>query len=213
MNTIDVDFSLVGRLKPLAHHPDCNRYDHHLIYIINKPFCLGCFSMATGSITSLLIFFVLPDESIFITYFFPICLFLIIPTFLQPFIQKKLFKVISRSSVGFASGFYFLNLVVSMPYDAFNIILKLLLILFFILVTNLALFFRSKNMDNPCENCPYGIKPFCLHYLHEYESLLIRAIKSNDLENSSLLNGIILNIKSYSKNPDGIVEIEKLPVK
>ena len=42
--------SAVSRLRRLAHHPDCARYNHHLLRFGKHPVCLGCACMSAGGV-------------------------------------------------------------------------------------------------------------------------------------------------------------------
>ena len=43
------------KLKYEGHHPNCNKFENHTIIIYGKKYCAGCFSLAIGSVLSILL--------------------------------------------------------------------------------------------------------------------------------------------------------------
>lgn len=90
---MEIDFSKVGKLKPFAHHPDCTFYDNHLVKMFSLSFCLGCFSLSIGMVIAIISFFISTKFYHYNYYFLIFSITLLIPTFIQPFYQKKAFKI------------------------------------------------------------------------------------------------------------------------
>ena len=199
---MEINFSEIGKLKPFAHHPDCEFYDNHLIKIFSFTFCLGCFSMSVGIFISLVVSYFVFEYFTFTYFFYLLPIILLIPTFIQPHYQNKLFKIFSRICLGLGIGFYFYPLIFVISYNAINIIIKTLFVLFFVAITKMTLMYRNNKTPNPCSECKFGAKPICRHYLHEYEQLLDSAIIKGEDDSVELLKGII---KSIKENTVGII--------
>lgn len=158
-----------GRPKPFAHHPDCFRYDHHLVYIAGEPVCLGCFFMATGLLVSIPLFLAASRMHVPFPGAVAASLILGTPSFFQPFLQVKWFKAASRCGAGIGSGFLFLSLVFLVPFSTEGHLLRLAIVAAYYALAVTALRIRRLKRVDPCEACPYGVKPLCVHYLDALE--------------------------------------------
>lgn len=162
------EFSAVGRLRPLAHHPDCHRYDHHLLYIAGHPLCLGCACMGAGVALGL---FVAADLRARLGASHGIellvCIALSLPAFVQPFIRIKWAKATLRLILGLGCGF----LLFALTAAGWPLLLRLVAAAVFLVLVRAALSLRSAKLDNPCSSCPFGRKPFCAHYLPQLREL------------------------------------------
>ncbi len=199
---MEINFSEIGKLKPFAHHPDCEFYDNHLIKVFSFTLCLGCFSMTVGIFSSAIISYLIFGLITFSYLFYIMPIIFLVPTFIQPHYQKKLFKIFSRTCLGFGIGFYFIPLIFLIANDALHLFIKFQFVLVFVIITKLALIYRNNKTPNPCSECKFGAKPICKHYLHEYEILLEKAFKNGEDDSIELLKGII---KSIKENTVGIV--------
>jgi len=91
--------SELGTFRFLAHHPDCGRHDHHLVRPFGVPLCLGCVGMYSGIVlggAALLLF--RPEWGAWSTYALALAVFA--PTFGQPFIQVRAYKLPARVLLG-----------------------------------------------------------------------------------------------------------------
>ena len=89
-----------SRLLPGAHHPHCPRHEHHLLWIAGRPLCLGCTSMAGGASIGLLAVAFLPLARMTPFVWLAAHVLMIGPTAMQPFVQRKRFKVFARAMLG-----------------------------------------------------------------------------------------------------------------
>jgi hypothetical protein len=104
----------IGRLRRGAHHPDCYRYDHHLVRIGGTALCLGCVSLWTGVVLGAVTWLAGPLVATVPRVAVGVALTL--PTIAQPFVQKKPFKVAARTALGFGSAWYVLAIVLDLPW-------------------------------------------------------------------------------------------------
>ena len=158
----------------LAHHPTCYRHDHHLIRIFQNDLCLGCTCGLSGGLIGLILYYSVLSSNLSIDLLFYSLLFLI-PTLIQPFYQKKWFKMISRTMLGFASAIYLLTTLHLFSYDMIGFCCKFLALAFMYLMSKVLSRWRKTKTPNPCQNCPHGQYPMCDHVLDlsEDELLLI----------------------------------------
>ncbi len=84
---------------------------------------------------------------------------LMAPTFGQPFIQKKLFKVIARLGAGVFSGCFGV-VVTRYAVDSRWWIVGELAVGYYI-VFRFLLWLRKRYTHNPCDSCPLGTFPTC----------------------------------------------------
>jgi hypothetical protein len=145
-----------------SHHPTCPRHHNHLIWYNNRAYCLGCTCMYSGVVIgflSLIIFFLKYEVNI---KHYIICSFaLLIPTIIQPWLQMKSFKILSRLCLGISlslvsSSFYFM-------YWHFNHnILDILIYISSYSILGYSLYMLRKiKLNDPCVNCPEGVYPLC----------------------------------------------------
>lgn len=95
--------------KRLAHHPTCSQYNNHYYSLGKLKLCVGCTSLYSSIILSLIIYLTIP--SIFKTIplilallFLYGCSSAVLHFFISP--SKKLTKTFSRSSSGIGLGAY-----------------------------------------------------------------------------------------------------------
>jgi hypothetical protein len=131
-----------------AHHPTCHCYDHHLLRLGPVSLCLGCTCLSIGLIAGALgIRFCDSSYPELINVnpliLFAVTLSLLIPTFVQFRLQRKLFKIISRFLLGFSivtNSFVGLILV---PPAPFALSYSLIYILSFLILATLTLKLRT----------------------------------------------------------------------
>lgn len=162
-----IDLRRVKALSPgsgllrFAHHPHCDRYGHHLIWLGSHPFCLGCLSMAAGSPIGILMAWCLPWHLLPFTFWVAVHAALVFPTVLQPLIQKKPFKITARLCLGIACGCYFTSGMLMHAYISNAWLWRAGLILVFLTSFALLYKWREARSIDPCDTCPLGHFPTC----------------------------------------------------
>jgi hypothetical protein len=150
-----------GSYLPGAHHPHCDRYAHHLIWIAGRPMCLGCTALSVGAILGIVSVVSINWTGTSVPAWILIHLTLLLPTFMQPWFQRKWFKIASRGALGAAVMSYWIT-------GAYLIVVPLIKPLW--LLAMAAAFggtyivlrrVRDRRSDNPCANCPQGVYPTC----------------------------------------------------
>lgn len=189
--------SAVSRLGRLAHHPDCARYNHHLLWFGKHPVCLGCACMSAGGVAGVAAApLVLPMLSV--PAALALCVGLVVPTALQPFIQRKPYKILARTLLGAGTALYWITLLWALPWTMVGVLARLGAAGVFFGVLRAMLMLRDRRLDNPCGRCPYGSKPFCGHYLPAYERL---ARSAEDPDERELARGIVESMRAQGIKP------------
>jgi hypothetical protein len=169
-----------------AHHATCARYDHHLLRPFGVPLCLGCVCMYSGiAVTSAILFFFvgihLPGDSAvagpssmpFVLSLYAGSLACCAPTFMQPFVQRRWFKIPARLILGAGltlSGWA----VLSAPWTTEGHVARAVFLLVTYTLYRLAQGLRAKKLDNPCSACPWGAFPLCAHNLPALRTMLAK---------------------------------------
>lgn len=173
-------------LPKFAHHPTCKCFNHHLLRFGSYSFCLGCSSLGMGVIfcISLLIFTMIfkpiqtkelnPWLVVFLGTLFTT------PTFIQPFFQKKCFKILSRASLGFGITVLWLGAMCLLSWDASGLILRGVFILIFIFFFKLSLKFRNHYTTKTICTCGPNAYPYCPENQIRKEKLLHQFLKLSD---------------------------------
>lgn len=144
-----------------AHHPHCDRYSNHLLWIRGRPFCLGCTCMysgiAGGTISALLVNW----SSFRIEGWIALHLLLLIPTFVQPWLQNKTFKVFARFMLGVTTASYFVSgiLFANPPFSEW--LFRLSVVIMFLIGYRALKSIRNRYTYSPCSDCPLGSFPVC----------------------------------------------------
>jgi len=192
----NIDFS---KLKPVrlggggflrgAHHPHCDRHYNHLLWFFGHPLCLGCTCMYSGIFFGIPFALLVQWSSITFIHWLFFHLFLLIPTFLQPWIQKKLFKMVARFLLGISISSYLISGLFLIEPPIFIWIFRVLIVIFFALTHRLLLFVRNRYTYSPCDDCPLGTFPTCdwnlPRLLAENPDIDLFATIKAGLENSS----------------------------
>lgn len=187
------------RVKPLngasflpgAHHPHCKRHGEHLLWIQGRPFCLGCSCMYGGILGGTSLSPLAPWESSGFTLWLVIHLCAIAPTAIQPWYQRKAFKIASRFALGVASASYFLSgwriQQGALPTWGFVLLMAAVFGSFAVALLSL----RRRFTLDPCDSCPHGTYPTCdwnlprLLATNPADDVLVRA--AADLERGSVV--------------------------
>jgi hypothetical protein len=146
-----------------SHHPHCDRHNHHLIWIFNHPFCLGCTCMYSGIAIGCLTYPLINWISISIWLWIPIHLTLLIPTLFQPWVQRKSYKIFARTTLGFCISSYLISglFQIKAPFELNPWVFRLAVLVAFILGIKLLTNIRKRKLNDPCQNCPLGVFPTC----------------------------------------------------
>ena len=83
------------------------------------------------------------------------------PTLVQPFVQVKPFKVISRFLLGVSIVLLWYVGLFLLPWTPFGLFLRLVFVVVFILTFRATNKWRSRKTADPCKRCPFGVYPFC----------------------------------------------------
>lgn len=189
--------SAVSRLGRLAHHPDCARYAHHLLRIRGRALCLGCACMSMGGVAGLavtpLLLASLPPLAVL-----AVSVALVAPTALQPFVQRKPYKVMARTLLGAGTALYACTVLWALPWSVGGLLARMAAGGVFLVTYRAMLALRERRLDNPCATCPYGQKPFCGHYLPAFEKLARSASDPSDRE---LARGLVESMRASGIRP------------
>ncbi|NIE64358.1 hypothetical protein [Burkholderia sp. Ax-1719] len=144
-----------------AHHPHCERHDHHLVRPFGRPLCLGCTCVALGAPLGIAAACAISWQSWSMAQWIVFHLLLLVPTALQPLWQAKRFKMFARSLLGFASGSYLASGLFCVCYFAPLWLFKAAVLFAFGAMLKLLLAWRNRRTADPCSNCPLGMFPTC----------------------------------------------------
>ncbi len=192
--------TVLGQLSRLAHHPDCGRYDHHLLRPFGVSLCLGCTCASLGAVTALVagIIIALPQSTEGSLLLYGGALVVgSAPAFVQPYLQKRWFKIPARFALG--AGLMGAGIAAwCAPWTYAGLAAKLSICLATLAFFRLALAYRQKRLDNPCAGCPWGGFPLCAHNLEKMREL--RA-KETDPGAAGLLDALIAQLEPLARDP------------
>jgi hypothetical protein len=187
------------QVPPLAHHPTCSCFDHHLIRVAGIPLCLGCTSTAAGLIlgSTLLLLSAasLQRPGWPSLILIGICLYL--PTLAQPFFQTRLFKIASRTCLGIAVVLLWFGGMVLVPTDVLGITLRLAFLAVFFSVIVLTWVYRRLYTPDPKVRCGSACFPFCVDNLGNHRPTLESA-RTSECHGDKLLAVALLDQLSSS---------------
>lgn len=146
---------------PFAHHPHCDRHRHHLIWLAGTPICLGCTGLYGGLPLGAIAAWLWDWRDTSLIVWIVVHWLMLVPTALQPFIQKKPFKIFSRVLLGVACGSYFVSGLFRVSYFGNEWLWRSATLLAFGCVFALLYLWRIKHSNDPCINCPSGRFPTC----------------------------------------------------
>jgi hypothetical protein len=158
-----------------AHHPHCDRHDHHLLRPFGRPICLGCTCVALGVPIGIGLAFAIDWHMWTISEWIALHLLLLLPTATQPFLQWKGFKVVSRTLLGVASSSYLCSGLFRVVYFAPTWLFKLSVLFAFGAMLKMLLAWRNRRTYDPCSDCPLGVFPTC-----EWNMPRLLAANAND---------------------------------
>jgi hypothetical protein len=150
-----------------AHHPTCRCYDNHLIRVGATALCLGCTCLAMGATIAIAILGSLCWQywtelvAIGTWPFVWLGVALYAPALVQPFVQRKSFKIVSRFLLGVAVPCLWFGAIVLLPRDAWGMVLRGVFLLVFWRTYHITQWFRARYTSSACERCSEGAYPFC----------------------------------------------------
>ncbi|TKD07310.1 hypothetical protein [Polyangium fumosum] len=158
--------SELGRYPSFAHHPTCGRHDHHLVRPFGVPLCLGCACMYPGIAVALIaLFFVSPAHDVATAFKVAMAaLGCAVPTFFQPFIQRRWYKIPARFVLGVGFGLV-AGAAWLLPNTLLGWAIRAAVVVATLGLGTAALRLRAKRLDDPCKSCPWGTFPVCAHNL------------------------------------------------
>jgi len=160
-------FERVHDYPRFAHHPPCSCFDSHVLRIGTWVLCLGCSCLAIGAIlacTLLCVFALSANFPLFlkdITWTLGMGVLCYLPTLLQPFLQWKPFKIISRTMLGSAIVVIWYGIFWLVPWTLVGGFWKAGMGLAFYVTVRLSLSFRQRFTPDPIRSCGEGCYPFC----------------------------------------------------
>lgn len=151
----------------LAHHPDCACYDAHVLRFGQFVLCLGCTCMAAGAAAAAVTLIAgwllggfsrgwpaTPTMGV-------VGLALYAPTLIQPFCQRKPFKVLARFLLGAAVIVLGTAGLILPPLDAVGLVVRVGFMAAFWIVFKATLRQRARFTPDPCARCRPTVYPFC----------------------------------------------------
>ena len=177
-----------------AHHPTCDEYSHHIVWMFGRAFCIGCTFFYSGFIISTILFLIFSRVRVrswvemAIIWGIGFVLFLsFLPQLKMKKIMKrfKVLKMFFRFNLGFGSSLLIFSVMVKAPADYIGIILRFVSIVLYYLMYRLFFKLRAKHKEEYCLNCSKGKYPFCSH---NYQQIVetITYLKSEKMEESFL---------------------------
>jgi hypothetical protein len=150
-----------GSFLPGAHHPHCSRFDNHLLWVRGRPLCLGCVCLYSSIAAGLLMAALVPWQAVGFCAWLAGHTLLAAPTAIQPWCQKKGFKIISRTLLGAGMASYLWSGLYALPAPfaawAFRLLVAFSLAVGFRIFSSI----RKRFTYDPCSDCPLGTFPTC----------------------------------------------------
>ena len=194
--------------KGPVHHPPCPRHADHLIYIKDRPYCLGCACAYAGigiggPLFFFFTFFLEMEVVIFAISAFVISL---IPSLLQIKIQRRTFKIVSRILLGVGIVFWFGPILLLLPWNMNGLVFRIGGILFYIVVAVIvnALRLRSSRGTH-CERCPEGEFPICTYRLPMIEEMISDLEKKGEQDKNAY--GFLVSSRRQIMEKDGSAKV------
>ena len=149
--------------RKIGHHPDCEKFQKHRIFVKNKVYCTGCLGLAIGCVISILL--IISYLILYVNLNYPIHYYLfflgvviVILTFLEillPFKQKHFHMFINAFFV-----ISFLLITLSILEITNNIIYAMISILISFLWLETRITLSSYNHSAICSRCSETCKMF-----------------------------------------------------
>lgn len=87
-----------------------------------------------------------------------------IPTFFQPYIQRRYYKIPARFLLGIGFGLV-AGALFLVPNTLLGWAVRALVFLSTVMLARVALAQRKRRLNDPCIGCPWGAFPLCVHNL------------------------------------------------
>lgn len=159
----------LSSIPRFAHHPDCPCYDSHVLRIGGHVLCLGCTCMAAGMIVATCLLGAVWISGLRGPVGWPAAcggislgLALYLPTLVQPFWQRKAFKMSARLLLGVAVVVLLAAGLLLSPWNLAGIGFRCGFITTFWLVYRATLRYREMFTPDPCDRCSPAVYPFCV---------------------------------------------------
>ena len=143
-------------------------YERGVVFRLGKyVLCLGCTSLAMGAVgavitlSSLFLASALPASLTRLGAAWAIGVAFYLPSLVQPFLQVKLLKVLSRISLGISIVLLWYGTIFLPAWDLKAIGLRLVFLIIFWVVFKWTNQFRMRFTPDPKETCDKGCYPFC----------------------------------------------------
>lgn len=171
-----------------SHHPHCDRHRNHLLWIRGHPFCLGCVCMYTGIVIGIPLVLVIDWSGMSFLQWAIFISGLLAPTAIQIKVQRKIFKIISRTLLGISISLYLISGLFLIPAPFSGWLFRALVLGIFVLTYHTLKRLRHRYTKSPCEDCPLGYFPTCEWNLprllaENADTELLEALSSDKLRN------------------------------
>jgi len=171
-----------------AHHPHCERHHNHLLWIHGHPFCLGCVCMYTGVVIGIPLVLVIDWASMSFLQWVIFISSILAPTIIQIRVQRKIFKIMSRTLLGVSISLYLISGLFFIPPTFSKWLFRALILGIFVIVHQTLKRLRNRCTKSPCEDCPLGYYPTCEWNLprllaENADAELLEALSSDNMRN------------------------------
>ena len=109
--------------------------------------------------------------------------------FIQVYIQRRVFKMVARTALGFGSAVLLSSAFLSLPLDSYGYSARGVVLICYVVLVRIGLNFRSQRMNDPCNGCTEGAFPLCTWKAPEIQNIL--ETKEVDKETGMFLTSIL----------------------
>jgi len=192
-----------------AHHPTCEKYDHHIIWILGKAFCIGCTFFYSGFTISTILFLIFSRVRIRSWLEMGIIWAIGMVLFLSFIPQLKLkermknhkwLKMVLRFNLGFGSSLLIFSIMIKAPVDYIGIILRFAAVVLYYFIYRMFFKLRAKHKEEYCLECSKGKYPFCSH---NYKQIVdtIKYLEEEKMEKSFLYD-FLIKLEKQIREPE-----------
>lgn len=146
-----------------GHHPDCNMFKNHIIFIKNKPRCAGCLGLIIGALTSILLiilYLTIPLKLSINIYYILLIIGIIILIFIYIEIlllkRNKVVHILLNSLLILS----FLTITISVLEITKNSIYTILTILLSYLWLDTRIYLSNQKHQSICQSCIQECKSY-----------------------------------------------------
>jgi len=197
-----------------AHHPTCEKYNNHIIWLFGRAFCIGCTLFYTGLFIGTVLFLALSRVRVRswleMGIIWTIGLFLFLSFLPQLKIKEttkhaKVLKIILRFNLGFGSALLILSVMVKAPVDYIGIIIRFVSIGLYFGLYKLFFYLRGKRKEDYCYDCPKGKYPFCSHNYKQIVDTI--TYLDEEEEQDSFLYDFLTKLERQIREPENSGEL------